>query len=73
MSKATPQTTTREEGDAAPVMIRPRDWMARTGMTTGETYRHLYAGRLRGVQVGRAWYIRASELIEFFEREAEAA
>lgn len=59
--------------DVSKVMIRPREWMRATGMSEGETYRHLYAGRLRAKKVGRAWYIEHSELTEFFERMNEAA
>lgn len=56
--------------DISPRYLRPTEWMRATGMTVGPTYRALYAGKLKGVQIGRSWFIPVSELDEFFTREA---
>jgi len=59
--------------DVVPVTIRPREWMKLTGMSVGETYRQLYNGNLKAEKVGRAWYVRYSELTDFFDRMRDAA
>jgi hypothetical protein len=56
--------------EVEPQYIRPSEWMKATGMSVGATYRALYANKIKGVQVGRSWFIPVSELTEFFEREA---
>jgi hypothetical protein len=66
------QKTRSARREFQPRRIRPAEWMKATGMSTGATYRALYSGELRAVQVGRAWFIEASELEDFFERQRAA-
>lgn len=53
--------------------IRPAQWAQLTNMSRAETYRNLYAGRIRAVKIERQWFIHASELTDFFERHDMAA
>lgn len=57
-----------QETEAAPRWIRPKRWQQLTGASHGETYRAIWSGDLRAVQIGRAWYIDASEVDAYFER-----
>lgn len=56
-----------------PRYIRPREWMEITGMSHGLTYRALWSGDLRAVQIGRAWMIPSTEIDAFFARHAAKA
>lgn len=62
-------TPSTNESDKPVVRIRPPEWSRRTGMSRSETYRLIYSGELRAVQVGKMWFIDANELTEFFDRE----
>jgi hypothetical protein len=42
-------------------------------MSLSETLNQLRKGDLRGVQVGKAWYIEAREVTDFFERNGRPA
>jgi hypothetical protein len=42
-------------------------------MSLSETFNQLRKGDLRGVQVGKAWYIEAREVTDFFERNGRPA
>lgn len=53
--------------------IRPRDFARATGMSRRAVYDELTAGRLRGVQVGVSWFVRAEETEEYFTRNARNA
>lgn len=53
--------------------IRPAHWQKLTGMSRQAIYRSLRSGQLRGALVGRTWFIQASELTDFFERERVSA
>ncbi len=64
-----PATHTTE----TPYRLRPRQWRALTGMSLSETLNQLRKGDLRGVQVGKAWYIEAREVTDFFERNGRPA
>lgn len=66
---AAPATHTTE----TPYRLRPRQWRLLTGMSLSETFNQLRKGDLRGVKVGRAWYIEAREVDDFFERNGETA
>lgn len=67
------QTMSQETKPVEPRWIRPSRWEKVTGMTRQQTYRALRSGQLRGVLVNRTWFIEASELSEFFERERKPA
>lgn len=56
-----------------PRYIRPKHFIEQTGMPERTVYALLEAGELRGFQVGRSWYLPASELTDFFERVQKAA
>ncbi len=69
-----PEVAVVKQGSEVQVVrIRPADWTRMTGMSKRETYRRIYAGELRAVQVGKMWFIDAHELTDFFERMNEAA
>lgn len=57
----------------APRWLRPDTWQQLTGMSHGQTYRALWSGELRAVQIGKAWYIRESEIEDYFARNGKAA
>ena len=64
------------EQTVTPRWIRPKQWRSLTGMSMGETFIRLRAGDLRGVKVGKSWFIPARELDDFFgrfERNGETA
>jgi excisionase family DNA binding protein len=50
--------------------LRPLEFAESVGASKAQVYQWIYAGKLRAVQQGRAWFIPVSELEEFFEREA---
>lgn len=70
MSDAEQQRSRSTRRGIAPQYIRPSEWMQATGMSVGATYRALYANKIRGIQIGKSWFIPVSELEEFFTREA---
>lgn len=55
--------------ELGPRWIRPTAFAKMTGLARRTVYEHLYSGKLRGVQIGETWYIEASEINDFFERE----
>lgn len=65
--------TTALSRDIEPAWLRPKEWRAATGMPHTTTQRLLRSGEIRAVRVGDAWYIRRSEVEDFFERAAEDA
>lgn len=54
------------------VWIRPVEWTRLTGMSKRETYRRIYSGELKAVRIDRMWFVKATELQDFFERLGEA-
>jgi hypothetical protein len=59
-----------------PHWLRPRQWKQLTGMSASETLNQLRRGNLRGVRVGRSWFIPYQEVSDFFhrfERDGETA
>ncbi len=56
------------EQTVTPRWIRPKQWRLLTGMSMGETFIRLRAGDLRGVKVGKSWYIPYGETSDFFKR-----
>lgn len=51
--------------------LRPKEWYLVTGMTVFQAYRELKRGNLRGVKVGESYFIDASEITEYFERNGK--
>jgi hypothetical protein len=75
MSEVTSMAVNRQNSrssvrEVEPKYLRPSEWMKATGMSVGATYRALYANRIRGIRVGKSWFIPVSELEDFFDREA---
>ncbi len=61
-------TATATHTTETPHWVRPRQWKQLTGMSVSETLNQLRRGNLRGVRVGRSWYIPYGETSDFFER-----
>lgn len=57
----------------APRYIRPKHFIEETGMPERTVYALLEAGEIHGFQIGRSWYLPASELDDFFARARKAA
>lgn len=64
------QSSTIPHRGVEPSWLRPKEWRQATGMPHTTTQRLLRSGAIRAVRVGESWYIRRSEIEDFFERAA---